>query len=428
MIKKQKIIKIILPLLLVVATSIGIQLSAGSTSVSAWCNDSESWSDNKDAADCYFNNMEQATSGDQSSGSKVTTTQYSTMVKACMDNGGSDAGACSNATLSCLRYTMGASQCSNGKYTGAIADDCNAGRLDDELLCDPIAKANYDSITAIEDSTVGNVTCTGSETSADAVKKCNAAVASAKTQCAKDSNLYVDPTTGNRKFTAGGGSSNGASVKSVNSNDYQNCLKKKVIEQLGDDPQACASVDGVWVDKDTVGSDGKNAISKGCYFQGSDLTNPDACAAANAPGEKRYEWKRTGGGTHGDDYGCVDAQNPDGKDADNPEDKTIDNLDGLGGTGKKCGKAETVLISCEGEGIGALGDVLKIFISVLSVIIGIAAVGGLAWASILYAKAEDNASSVSEARELIRNIVIGILLYGFLVAIVNWLVPGGVIG
>ncbi len=101
---------------------------------------------------------------------------------------------------------------------------------------------------------------------------------------------------------------------------------------------------------------------------------------------------------------------------------------GTDGTGKNCGEAETVLVTCKGEGVQAIGDVLRIIITVLSILIGVAAVGGLAWASILYAKAQDNAGNVSEARELIRNIVIGLLLYGFLVAIVNWLVPGGVIG
>jgi hypothetical protein len=125
------------------------------------------------------------------------------------------------------------------------------------------------------------------------------------------------------------------------------------------------------------------------------------------------------------------------EDGSTPDAKTGECADGTkppvrssngGASGENCGEAETVLISCEGEGVQAIGDVLRIIITVLTVSIGVAAVGGLAWASVLYAKAEDNSASVSEARELIRNIVIGILLYGFLVAIINWLVPGGVIG
>lgn len=103
-------------------------------------------------------------------------------------------------------------------------------------------------------------------------------------------------------------------------------------------------------------------------------------------------------------------------------------LVGSDGTGINCGEAETVLIKCDGKGVEAIGNVLKIVITVMTTLIGIAAVGGLAWASILYAKAEDSEGNTKEAKELIRNIVIGLLLYGFLVAIVNWLVPGGVIG
>ncbi len=55
------------------------------------------------------------------------------------------------------------------------------------------------------------------------------------------------------------------------------------------------------------------------------------------------------------------------------------------GTGKNCGEAETILIQCEGEGVSAIGNVLRIIVTVISILIGVAAVGGLAWASLLYA-------------------------------------------
>ncbi len=95
-----------------------------------------------------------------------------------------------------------------------------------------------------------------------------------------------------------------------------------------------------------------------------------------------------------------------------------------------CGEgARTNLIRCEDEGgAAAFNNVLRIFVIVLSFGVGIAAVGGLAFSAIQYAQASDNEGQVSAARERIRNIVIGIFLYGFLVAIVNWLMPGGIIG
>lgn len=96
----------------------------------------------------------------------------------------------------------------------------------------------------------------------------------------------------------------------------------------------------------------------------------------------------------------------------------------------QCGETQTQLIACNksGKGETTIGDLIKIVVSVMTVIIGIVATGGLAYAALLYASAQDNQNKVSESITIIRNIVIGILLYGFMVAIVNWLIPGGVIG
>ena len=174
-----------------------------------------------------------------------------------------------------------------------------------------------------------------------------------------------------------------------------------------------------------------------CLIDGS--TTPAQCKAAGGT------WGTINGSTGSDAGGCTRAVSKlkcgDGSEPDaitgKCKDGTKPSVDGKGGTsgvdpdnnntGTKCGEATTVLINCDGEGVTALGNVLKIAIVVLTTIIGIAAVGGVAWASILYAKAEDNQGNVSEAKTIIRNIVIGILLYGFMIAIINWLVPGGVI-
>lgn len=94
-----------------------------------------------------------------------------------------------------------------------------------------------------------------------------------------------------------------------------------------------------------------------------------------------------------------------------------------------CGGTKTQLIACDSSsGVGAIGDLIKIAIMVLTILIGTVAVGGIVYAAILYASARDDQSQVSSAIVIIRNIVIGLLLYGFTIAIINWLVPGGVIG
>lgn len=132
---------------------------------------------------------------------------------------------------------------------------------------------------------------------------------------------------------------------------------------------------------------------------------------------------------------CEDARNNPNKDCENEKNPLLRVACEAGAAAAPesydgCGEARTVIIKCNEKerGVPVLASVLRVFVSVLSVVIGVAAVGGIAWASVKYAKAEDNASEVSEARTLIRNIVIGLLLYGFLIAIVNWLVPGGIIG
>lgn len=95
---------------------------------------------------------------------------------------------------------------------------------------------------------------------------------------------------------------------------------------------------------------------------------------------------------------------------------------------QKCGDTKTQLIQCEGKtGIAAIGELITIVIGVLTVLIGIVATGGLAYAGIIYASAQDDQSKVGEAKKIIQNVVIGILLYGFTIAIINWLIPGGVI-
>jgi hypothetical protein len=90
---------------------------------------------------------------------------------------------------------------------------------------------------------------------------------------------------------------------------------------------------------------------------------------------------------------------------------------------------KTNIINCtETSPDQIFGEILRTGIQALSVLVGIAAVGGIAWASVKYAKAEDNDGDVKEAKDLIRNVIIGLLFYVLMIAIVNWLVPGGVIG
>jgi len=44
----------------------------------------------------------------------------------------------------------------------------------------------------------------------------------------------------------------------------------------------------------------------------------------------------------------------------------------------------------------------------------------------MYASAEENASQVQKAKDLIRNVVIGLLAYGAMYLFLNFLIPGGI--
>jgi hypothetical protein len=210
---------------------------------------------------------------------------------------------------------------------------------------------------------------------------------------------------------------------------YDACLQRALNDAAKDNADVCKAVNGgngFYVANDVPDPTGGDSdVNKGCYSEYSDLINADACK--NAGGK----WVQTGGQdtskTQDDDYGCED---PDGKkDEDEEEDKEANTDGSIQNISEQCGQARVNLLVCgKEEGAPALNGILRIVITVLSFLVGIAAVGGLAWASLQYAKAEDNSGAVSDARTLIRNIVIGILLYGFLVVIINWLVPGGVIG
>lgn len=98
-------------------------------------------------------------------------------------------------------------------------------------------------------------------------------------------------------------------------------------------------------------------------------------------------------------------------------------------SGNQCGTTKTEFIACDSKtGLGTINDLIKIALLVMTIGIGVVAVGGIAYASIIYASARDDQGRVSEARTIIRNIVIGLILYGFTVVIIGWLIPGSVIG
>ncbi len=120
--------------------------------------------------------------------------------------------------------------------------------------------------------------------------------------------------------------------------------------------------------------------------------------------------------------------NGNGNSSTNPNINT--NNDGSAPTGEdECGGAKTEILTCDEEaGLGAIASMIQTALIVVTILIGIVATGGIVYAAILYASARDNKGQVEQAITIIRNVVIGLFLYGFSIVLINWLIPGGVIG
>jgi hypothetical protein len=96
----------------------------------------------------------------------------------------------------------------------------------------------------------------------------------------------------------------------------------------------------------------------------------------------------------------------------------------------KCGGAETSVINCDQAGgttvesTGVWG-LLILVINILSAGIGIAAVGGVVYGSIMYTASGGSVEQTKKAREIIANTIVGIVLYIAMWAFLNYIIPGG---
>lgn len=106
----------------------------------------------------------------------------------------------------------------------------------------------------------------------------------------------------------------------------------------------------------------------------------------------------------------------------------------------KCGGVEVAYLGAicddsKGGGGGGNADDIgnsglwKILTGVLNIMmagVGILAVGGIVYGSILYASAQDNQSQVQKAIEIFRNVTIGLVSFALMYSLLQFLIPGGV--
>jgi hypothetical protein len=96
-----------------------------------------------------------------------------------------------------------------------------------------------------------------------------------------------------------------------------------------------------------------------------------------------------------------------------------------------CGGVQTTIISCTQDGTGSnvnnsgVWGLLLLAINILTAGVGVAAVGGIVYGSILYTSAGGSPDGVKKAREVITNVVIGIVAYALMYSILNFIIPGG---
>lgn len=408
-------------------------------------------------------------------------TDYEKFIHDCHAVNNVNDGYCANGLNACLDTLLDTSKCDTS-MASRIGNECGHGSAGSNIpfamgsgggrvtanssndnQCDPIALANsatIDSLEAQGDAAVK--ACDGSDNYA----KCKQAAKEANLECAKRAGLSTDGDSrntgdlidhmGNVSYSNGPNSDYVAMRNNMSKDEYNKCIQEQLREKAPDDSRAfCEAAGGVYSDKDYKDASGQtgNDVKKGCHNKYSDLTTPEACAAAGSDNRNTGVWAQEPGKTGNDGWGCYDPSEVCKEDSGytindrapckeapktpaDPNDTTPNTT--VNKHAKEdfetCGTASVNLLSCSEKdcpgsngpfsGMQVLGCVLRIGLQALTVLVGIGAVGGIAYSSFRYASASDNAGAVTEAKGRIRDIVIGLIVYVFLLAVVQWLVPG----
>jgi hypothetical protein len=73
-----------------------------------------------------------------------------------------------------------------------------------------------------------------------------------------------------------------------------------------------------------------------------------------------------------------------------------------------------------------LSDYVIPAINALSAAVGVVVVIMVVWGGIQYTSSKDNPQQAAQAKEHIRNALLALVIYIFIVAFLNWVVPGGI--
>lgn len=96
-----------------------------------------------------------------------------------------------------------------------------------------------------------------------------------------------------------------------------------------------------------------------------------------------------------------------------------------GSTASKCADIETSIVECNNDGGNPVTGLLLQIVNFLAVGVGIAVVGGIIWGGMMYASSNGESSKIQQAKMIVVNAVVGLVLFIFMYAFINYLVPGG---
>ena len=96
-------------------------------------------------------------------------------------------------------------------------------------------------------------------------------------------------------------------------------------------------------------------------------------------------------------------------------------------------ETDTAIIDCSNvdvtqDGVENTGlwSILITIINILTAGVGVVALGGIVYGSVLYTSAGGNQEQVKKAMGIFTNVVIGIIAFAGMWALLNFLIPGGV--
>lgn len=104
---------------------------------------------------------------------------------------------------------------------------------------------------------------------------------------------------------------------------------------------------------------------------------------------------------------------------------------------ESCGGVKTAIISCAqpGRADGAsnvaventgVWGLLILTINIMTAGVGVLAVAGIVYGGVLYTTSGGNPEQVKKARTVFANVVIGVVSFGVMFTLLNFIVPGGV--